>query len=300
MKRKIIPLLVLVFCISAKAQNSTVVIEKLNEEIVTLRTELSSYKRQVDNQNAKVKSIERKQNESIEEIDSLNKEMRIMNDSLMQSRNNLSNEILTTKQIIKDNQASLNNIVQIRTIWVIAIFIASLLLSAIIVYLLRRKISSNLSTIERIHRLQGKMQEEQKKLKEESLSLDNKLLEIIEKQVNDNNKPSEVIDHSLVLKVADEITRIELNLSRMDTSIKGYKQLTKGIERIKNNYMAKGYEIADLLGKQYNDGMRINADFVMDENLSQGTRIITNITKPLVKYKGEMIQKAIVTVTQNI
>ena len=64
--------------------------------------------------------------------------------------------------------------------------------------------------------------------------------------------------------------------------------------------MAKGYEITDLLGKQYNDGMRINADFVMDDSLSQGTRIITNITKPLVKYKGEMIQKAIVTVTQNL
>lgn len=300
MKRKIIPLLVLVLCISAKAQNSTVVIEKLNEEIVTLRTELSSYKRQVDSQNAKVKSIERKQSESIEEIESLNKEMRIINNSLIQSRNNLSNEILTTKQMIKDNQASLTNIVQMRTIGVIIIFIVSLLLSAIIVYLLRRKISSNLSTIERIRRLQEKMQEEQKKLKEESLSLDNKLLDIIEKQVNDNNIPSKIVDHSLVLKVADEISRIELNLSRMDTSIKGFKQLTKGIERIKNNYMAKGYEIADLLGKPYNDGMRINADFVMDENLSQGTRIITNITKPLVKYKGEMIQKAIVTVTQNI
>lgn len=300
MKRIIISLLVLVFCISAKAQNSTLEIEKLNEEMVTLRTELSSYKRQVDNQNAKVKNIERKLNESIEEIGSLNKEMRIMNDSLIQLRNIFSDEILTTKKIIKENQASLTNIVQMRTVWVIIIFIVSLILSAIIVYLLRRKISSNLSTLERIHRLQEKMQEEQKKLKEESLSLDKKLLEIIEKQMNDNDKPSKIVDHSLVLKVADEITRIELNLSRMDTSIKGYKQLTKGIERIKNNYMAKGYEISNMLGKPYNEGMRIKADFVLDENMKPGTRIITSITKPQVVYNGEMIQKAIVTVTQNI
>ena len=115
-----------------------------------------------------------------------------------------------------------------------------------------------------------------------------------------DNKPTETVDHSLVLKVADEITRIEFNLSRMDSSIKGYKQLTKGIERIKNNYMAKGYEISDMLGKPYNEGMRINADFVLDENMESGTRLITSITKPQVIYKGEMIQKAIVTVTQNI
>ena len=154
--------------------------------------------------------------------------------------------------------------------------------------------------MERIHTLQEKLQEEQKKLKEESLSLDNKMIEIIEKQVTFDNKPTETVDHSLVLKVADEITRIELNLSRMDSSIKGYKQLTKGIERIKNNYMAKGYEISDMLGKPYNEGMRINADFVLDENMESGTRLITSITKPQVIYKGEMIQKAIVTVTQNI
>ena len=68
----------------------------------------------------------------------------------------------------------------------------------------------------------------------------------------------------------------------------------------KANYMAKGYEISDMLGKPYNEGMRINADFVLDENMESGTRLITSITKPQVIYKGEMIQKAIVTVTQNI
>ena len=64
--------------------------------------------------------------------------------------------------------------------------------------------------------------------------------------------------------------------------------------------MSKGYEIADMLGKVYNEGMRINADFVLDESLEPGTRIITSITKPQVIYNGELIQKAIVTVTQNI
>ena len=46
----------------------------------------------------------------------------------------------------------------------------------------------------------------------------------------------------------------------------------------KNNYLSKGYEIADMLNKPYNEGMRINADFVLDENLEPDTRIITSIT----------------------
>ena len=159
-------------------------------------------------------------------------------------------------------------------------------------YLLRKKVGKNFSAIEEVKTVQ-------RKLEEESLSLDNKLVEMLDKQVN-SSPAATTVDHSLALKVADEITRIELNLSRMDPSIKGYKQLTKGIERIKNNFLSKGYEIADMLGKVYNEGMRINADFVLDESLEPGTRIITSITKPQVIYNGELIQKAIVTVTQNI
>lgn len=300
MKRKLLSLLVLVFCISAIGQDSKVEIENLNEEICNLKNEVSSYKRQFTNQNVKVNSIERKQDESIKDIESLKKEVITVYDSLEESKKTLHEEISSTKEKLCDNQASLTNIVQTRTIMVIILFITIIILSAIVVIILRKKISSNISTMERIHTLQEKLQEEQKKLKEESLSLDNKMIEIIEKQVTFDNKPTETVDHSLVLKVADEITRIELNLSRMDSSIKGYKQLTKGIERIKNNYMAKGYEISDMLGKPYNEGMRINADFVLDENMESGTRLITSITKPQVIYKGEMIQKAIVTVTQNI
>ena len=300
MKRKLLSLLVLVFCISAIGQDSKVEIENLNEEIYNLKTEVSSYKRQFTNQIDKVNNIGRKQDESIKDIESLKKEVITIYDSLEESKKTLHEEISSTKAILCDNQASLTNIVQTRTIMVIILFITIIILSAIVVIILRKKISSNISTMERMHTLQEKLQEEQKKLKEESLSLDNKMIEIIEKQVTFDNKPTETVDHSLVLKVADEITRIELNLSRMDSSIKGYKQLTKGIERIKNNYMAKGYEISDMLGKPYNEGMRINADFVLDENMESGTRLITSITKPQVIYKGEMIQKAIVTVTQNI
>jgi hypothetical protein len=107
-------------------------------------------------------------------------------------------------------------------------------------------------------------------------------------------------DHSLVLKVADEVTRMENNLMKMDPSVKGHKQLMASLRRIKDNLMAHGYELVEMLGKPYNEGMRVNADFVIDEEMEEGKRIITVVTKPQVNYKGEMIQKASITVSQNI
>ena len=115
-------------------------------------------------------------------------------------------------------------------------------------------------------------------------------------KTEDNGKP----DHSLALKVADEIVRIELNMSRMDSSIKGYKQLAKAVERIKDNFKANGYEIVDMLGKPYNEGMKVIANFVVDEDLEEGKQIITGITKPQINYNGQMIQAAQITVSQNI
>lgn len=91
-----------------------------------------------------------------------------------------------------------------------------------------------------------------------------------------------------------------MNLSRMDASVKGYKQLTKAVQRIKDNFNANGYEIVDMLGKPYNAGMKVVANFVADEKISIGSQIITGIIKPQINYNGQMIQAAQITVSQNI
>lgn len=143
-------------------------------------------------------------------------------------------------------------------------------------------------------------------MQEESIKLDNKLLEIAEKQIQVEQattnaaEPSQEIDHSLVKKVADEIVRIKVNLSRMDSSIKGHKQLSKAVQRMEDNFKANGYEIIDMLGQPYNEGMKVIANFIVDENLPEGQQIITGVTKPAITYNGKMIQAAEITVSQNI
>ena len=213
-----------------------------------------------------------------------------------------NNHAVATEKIQVVETASQSNIHQL-TVWGIWAIVALLIVAIVIYIVLHRGITKGTDAISSIRAAQGN-------LEEESVKLDTKLVELLDKQLSIEKNQAEadtsvaqqvaVPDHSLALKVADEITRIEKNLSRMDTSIKGYKPLVKAIDRIKDNFKANGYEIVTYLGQPYNEGMRINPEFVIDETLPEGTRTITSVSKPQVHFNGELIQKASVTVSQNI
>ncbi|MDR0368091.1 MAG: hypothetical protein LBH82_02995 [Bacteroidales bacterium] len=105
----------------------------------------------------------------------------------------------------------------------------------------------------------------------------------------DGGKP----DHSLALKLADEITLMERNLSLMDSNTKGLKQLTRSIGKLKDNLAVNGYEISELLGKPYNEGLKVIViNSIYDESLKEGEKIISKIIKPQVNYQDKMIQAA--------
>ena len=213
-----------------------------------------------------------------------------------------SNYAVATEKIQVVETASQSNIHQL-TVWGIWAIVALLIVAIVIYIVLHRGISKGTDAISSIRAAQDN-------LEEESVKLDTKLVELLDKQLSieknqakaDTSVAQQVAspDHSLALKVADEITRIEKNLSRMDPSVKGYKPLVKAIDRIKDNFKANGYEIVTYLGQAYNEGMRINPEFVIDETLPEGIRTITSVSKPQVHFKGELIQKASVTVSQNI
>ncbi|MBQ0086780.1 MAG: hypothetical protein KBS72_03730 [Bacteroidales bacterium] len=104
----------------------------------------------------------------------------------------------------------------------------------------------------------------------------------------------------LIKALADRITFMEMTLFKMDSSVRGHKHLSKTISQMKDNLLASGYEIVDMLGKPYHDGMKVTANFIEDDTLSEGEQIITGITKPQINYQGKMIQAAQITVSQNI
>ena len=126
------------------------------------------------------------------------------------------------------------------------------------------------------------------------------LLKIVTQTPTSVNNSNAEPDHTLVRALADRITFMEMTLYRMDSSVKGHKHLTKSIKQMKDNLLANGYEIVDMLGKDYIEGMKVTASFVTDDTLEEGKQVITGITKPQINYKGKMIQAAQITVSQNI
>lgn len=208
-------------------------------------------------------------------------------------RTSFQNDINETNDHITDKFGRMNS----HVIWggvllVLVIFVFG-------TYLYVRHIRDYIS-IDKIRKTQAVLQDTQIKMQEESVKLDNKMLALCEKQMASASAASKetAIDHSLALKVADEIVRIEMNLSHMDDSIKGYKQLAKAVQRIKDNFNANGYEIVDMLGRSYVSGMKAAVSFVTDENLEKGQQIITKIIKPQINYQQQMIQAAQIEVSQ--
>ncbi len=129
-----------------------------------------------------------------------------------------------------------------------------------------------------------------------------KLAEWFEKQSVErfapHGEPSAEIDHSFAKRVADEIVKNNANLSRMDESIKGHKQLKRSMQKLEKTLNANGYEFIDMLNKPYNEGMNVIATFVPDDTLQNGEAIISRIIKPHITYRGKMIQAAEVQVSQ--
>ncbi|MDR1792488.1 MAG: hypothetical protein LBR36_03460 [Bacteroidales bacterium] len=108
------------------------------------------------------------------------------------------------------------------------------------------------------------------------------------------------IDHSLALKLADEITLMERNIALMDASTKGLKQLNRSISTLKDNLIANDYQMPELLGKPYTEGLNATIiNSIENENLAKNTTIITKIIKPQVNYHNKMIQAAEIEVSVN-
>ena len=266
--------------------------------IVELQKQVNKQERIIGNLRGELRSAKSVQKELSTNIDSLRKELVNAQSDLLSLSDKLGIDITNTQKQIADNVKSLGDNIKSKTIWGVSIAVLIVVLLVAVYFILCKRVQKGKSAIDKI-------KDTQKSIQEESLKLDGKLVELLNQQLNiqannTNNVSTNQIDHSLALKVADEIVRIEMNLSRMDASIKGHKQLSKAVERIKNNFLANGYEMVDMLGKSYNDGMKVVANFVSDENLKDGEQIITGIIKPQVNYNGKMIQAAQITVSQNI
>ncbi len=187
------------------------------------------------------------------------------------------------------NKRVSNNIL----LWILAIILIALLPVIFFVWL-----RSRLTLVKTD--LSDQIKNSSEAIREEIIKLDNQVfwsLDFQKKLSKTEQDGSENIDHSLILKVADEIIRIQKNLSGMDPETKGLKQLEFAVERIQDNFKENGYEMVELLNKPYDQGMKISAKFKTDNTLKRGEQIITRIIKPQINYNDVIIQEAQVEVS---
>ena len=196
-------------------------------------------------------------------------------------------------QIIKLDK-EINKTISDRTFyWIITILILLIILIAVF-FFLKSKVSKQQDSL-------SSVKNTQEKLENEAVQLDTKLIQIFEQKLEiaqQQPQQSKEVDHSLPLKLGEEIHRMRKRLKTMEES-QGTKVLNKRIESLEEKINDMGYEIVDLLGRCFDDGMELDkAQFIPDEKLKDGERIITRVIKPRITFNDEIIQHGDVVISQ--
>jgi chromosome segregation ATPase len=208
-------------------------IEKHNQEIKALTSKVNAQQTIINQQRNFVNDLSNRRISLESTIDSLNNLVQTNRSNINIIANDLGTKIQQTGQQADTRITELGgDIEKNRLYWIIASLV-TLLLGALMYLFLGKRIKSSQTDVE------TQIRNTKKSLEEESLKLDNKLIEVLETQLKvqqeeTKNQPitiNEKADHSLALKVADEIVRMQKNILRMDADIKGLKPLGKGIER---------------------------------------------------------------------
>lgn len=277
-------------------------LRKQSQNIEALNKQVRRYKESNNSLVLSLKKEKVKNNQLQSSIDSISQEVLKNRKLITSSSSELKDNISSYKDETTENLSSVNSlIVDQKYIGIGVIFLIMLIVVMIYLLLVKRISSSKVDVVSKINSTKNY-------LEEEAIKLDRKLLGILEvhltaqKEQNlaSNKEKGLSPDHSLALKVADEIVRMQKNMSKIDKSVKGLKPLEKGIERIRSNFASNGYEMVDLLNKSYEERMNIDViNFLEDETLVEGTKMITKIIKPQVNFEGTLIQRAQVEVSQN-
>lgn len=282
-------------------------IKPLTQKVNLLQSENSKLKSEIGTLNTKLSNANKS-------IDSLRSKTQENSSAISQTSNQLGIQITTTEQTANKRIDEVGQSLSKNSLYGIIGVLSAILLSGLLYWLLSKRQQTDKTEL--VGKLENKtsilktdviteIERTKKELQQENIKLDLKLIEVLENQLNGNKNTNEVdnsdgnaIDHSIPLKVVDEITRINAYANTLDPNSQDAKALKSSVKRLINTFKASQYEIIDLLGQKYDDGMKVSViSYIPDEKIQKGEEVISRIIKPLVKYKGEQIQAAQVDVS---
>jgi len=256
----------------------------------TIDNKIKTLEKELESRTLQLKSaVNQDINKSNLRIDELREIITTVSDSISAT----ANTIISVKSETDTKISSIyETISKHKLYWAIAIMFILLIVIAVFLFLKLKMIeqSDSLSVVKST----------QEQLENEAIKLDEQIIDLIEKQLSVlelQPQQSKEIDHSLPIKLGEEIHRMRKRLKTMEES-HGTKILDKRIESLEEKLNDMGYEIVNLEGKPFYEGMTVKGRFILDENLKDGEEIITRVIKPQIDYKGILVQAADVDISQ--
>lgn len=299
MKRIIVSIFILA-SINAFAQTETLTKEDLAKDLQPLKISIQTLEKENVRLKSEIYNLNTKLSNANKSIDSLRTLSHENSSAISQTANQLGIQITTTEQTAIKKIDEVGQSLSTNSLYGIIGVLSAILLSSLLYWLLRkRQKTDKTEVVEQLQETKSSIEESLVKEFGKQTNLIESELQLLAQQksaspVNVNSDP----DHSLALKVASEINLIERNINLMDKGTKGLKQLERSVGKLKDNLSANGYEMPELLGKQYHQGMKvIVTSSVPDENLEKGSEIITKVLIPQVNFNDKMIQTAQIEVS---
>jgi hypothetical protein len=282
------------------AQQETLVREDIAKEIQPLKVSIQVLQKENSYLKKEIRNLNTKLSNANKSIKSISEKTEENSSAISKTANQLGIQIETSEQTANKRIEEVGQSLSTNSFYGIIGVLSAILISGLVYWLLsKRQKTDKTEVVEQLQKTKSSIEESLVKEFGKQTNLIESELQLLAQQktanpASENSEP----DHSLALKVASEINLIERNINLMDKGIKGLKQLERSVGKLKDNLSANGYEMPELLGKQYHQGMKvIVTSSIPDENLEKGSEVITKILIPQVNFNDKMIQTAQIEVS---
>lgn len=286
--------------INTFAQTEPLTKEDLAKELQPLKTNIQALQRENSSLKTEIGNLKSQLSNANKSIDSLQIQTQANSNAIAQTANELGVKITATETNANQKISEVDKSLSKNSLYGIIGVLSAILLSGLLYWLLSiRQKTDKTEVVEKLQQTKSSIEESLVKEFGKQTDLIESQLELLAQQKSESpSNANAEPDHSLALKVASEINLIERNINLMDKATKGLKQLERSVGKLKDNLSANGYEMPELLGKQYHQGMKvIVTSSIPDEELEKGSEIITKVLIPQVNYNEKMIQTAQIEVS---
>lgn len=278
-------------------------LENLNKQVLEQLNQIKA--ESLKQQKALISKINEKDEQHQLQIKTLNDDLKVLETKLQDSIKAHTQTVEELNQLNKTTTqatTTINESIFTRTIAALIGLLLALGLIATSYFLLRRKQAQSTEDLSSQVKLALKnVRQTEENIVKSDIQLADRLHEVliqlkeqakITPVLQQNNEP----DHSLPLKLADEIHRMRKRLTALPEDTKGLKPLSKSLERLEDELSEQGYEIIDHTGMEFSENLSIQSRFIPSDDLEHDQSIISKVVTPQVNFKGVMIRMADVEV----